>query len=102
MEKLLSMIQKGGESIKDYIERFRNPSLLFPIGMPLPMLLQTCRHNFLDKVKVCMGVVKAHTWKELDEQAEIAEESAKKFEPFVLKNKWDMMQPNLFKPKGKK
>jgi len=27
-----------------------------------------------------MGAVKAHTWKELIEQAEIAEKSAKKFE----------------------
>ena len=35
-----------------------------------------------------MGVVKALTWKELVEQAEIAEKSAKKFEPSVLKNKW--------------
>jgi len=48
----------------------------------------TCRHalshvvsdvpdNFFDRVKVRMGAVKAHTWKELIEQAEIAEKSAK-------------------------
>jgi len=59
-----------------------------PDGMPLPMLLQTCRHNFLDKVKVRMGAIKAHTWKEHVEQAEKAEKSAKKFEPPVPKNKW--------------
>ena len=35
-----------------------------------------------------MGVVKAHTWKELVEQDEIAEKSAKIFEPSVHKNKW--------------
>ena len=35
-----------------------------------------------------MEAVKAHTWKELVEQAEIAEKSAKKFEPSVPKNKW--------------
>ena len=35
-----------------------------------------------------MGVVKAHTWKKLVEQVEIAEKSAKKFERSVLKNKW--------------
>jgi len=57
-----------------------------PVGMPLPMLLQTCRHNFLDKVKVHIGAVKAHTWKELIEQAEIAEKSAKKFE--TPKSSW--------------
>jgi len=35
-----------------------------------------------------MGVIKAHTWKELVEQAEIAKKSAKKFELLVPKNKW--------------
>ena len=33
------------------------------------------------------GAVKAHTWKELVEQAEIAEKSAKKFEPSAPKGK---------------
>ena len=80
IDTLLSAVQKRGESVRDYIERFCNLSLMCHTGMPLPMLLQTCRHNFLDKVKVHMGVVKAHTWKELVEQAEIAEKSAKKFE----------------------
>jgi len=37
-----------------------------------------------------MGAVKAHTWKELVEQAEIAEKSAKKFKPSTLKGKWGM------------
>ena len=35
-----------------------------------------------------MGVFKAHTWKELVEQAKIAEKSAKKFELSIPKNKW--------------
>jgi len=35
-----------------------------------------------------MGVVKAHTWKELIEHAEIVEKSTKKLEPSVPKNKW--------------
>ena len=56
--------------------------------MPLPMLLQTCQHNFLDKVEIHMGAVKAHTRKELVEQVETAEKSAKKFESSVPKNKW--------------
>ena len=68
MKKLLSMIQKRGESVRDYIESFRNLSLLYPAGMPLPMLLQTCRHNFLNKMEGRMGAVKAHTWKEHVEQ----------------------------------
>ena len=37
-----------------------------------------------------MGAIKAHTWKELVEQAEIAEKSAKKFEPSTPKGKWGM------------
>ena len=47
MDKLLSTVQKKGESMRDYIERFRNLSLMCPAEMPLPMLLQTYRHNFL-------------------------------------------------------
>ena len=39
MDKLLSTIQKGGEFVGEYIERFRNLSLMYPVGMPLPMLL---------------------------------------------------------------
>jgi len=88
MDKLLSIVQKKGESVRDYIERFRNLSLMCPAGMPLPMLLQTSRHNFLDQVEIRMGAVKAHTWKELVEQAEIAEKSAKKFELSIPKGKW--------------
>jgi len=49
------------------------------------MLLQTCRHNVLGQVEVRMGVVKAHTWKEIVEQAEIVEKSAKKFVPSTPK-----------------
>ena len=90
MDKLLSMIQKGGESVQEYIERFCNLSLICPTGIPLHILLQTCRHNSLDRIEVHMGAVKAHTWKELVEQAEIAQKSAKKFKPSVLKNKWEV------------
>jgi len=88
MDKILSTVQKKGESVVDYIEWFKNLSLMCPAGMPLPMLLQTCRHNFLDQVEIHMGAVKAHTWKELVEQAEITKKSAKKFKPSTLKSKW--------------
>jgi len=87
MDKLLFTVQRKGESVRDYIERFRNLSLMRPTWMPLPMLLQTCKHNFLDQVEIHMGAVKAHTWKELVEQAEIAKKSAKKFEPSTPKGK---------------
>jgi len=39
MDKLLSTVQKKSESVRDYIKRFRNMSLMCPVGMPLPMLL---------------------------------------------------------------
>jgi len=107
MDKLLSTVQRKGKSVRDYIERFRHLSLMCPAEMPLDMLLQTCRHNFLNQVEIRMGAVKAHTWKELVEQAEIAEKSAKKFEPSTPKGKWgknnkgrdDMAQS--FQAKGK-
>jgi len=57
MDKLIFTMQRKGESVCDYIERFRNLSLMCPAGMSLPMLLQTCRHNFLDQVEIHMGVV---------------------------------------------
>ena len=88
MNKLLEAKQKPQEPIKDFIERSCNLSLLCPVGMPLSMLLQTCRHNFLDKVEDRMGAVKAHTWKELVEQAEVAETSANKLNPPASKAKW--------------
>jgi len=57
MDKILSTVQKK-ESVCDYIEQFRNLSLMCPTGMPLPMLLQTYKYNFLDQVEVCMGLSK--------------------------------------------
>ena len=61
MDKLLSTVQKGGEFVREYIERCHSLSLMCPAGMPLPMLLQTCLYNFLDRVEVRMGAVKTHT-----------------------------------------
>ena len=39
MDKLLSTVQSKGESVHDYIERFRNLSLMCPAGMPLQKIL---------------------------------------------------------------
>ena len=41
-------------------------------------------------MEIRIGAVKAHIWKELVEQAEIAEKSAKKFKPSIPKGKWGM------------
>ena len=53
-----------------------------------------------------MGAIKAHTWKKLVGQDEIAEKSAKKFDLSVPKNKWgvnikghDTTQSSQFKGK---
>jgi hypothetical protein len=94
MAKLFEAKQTEKESIKDFIERFRNLSLLCPPGMPLSMLLQTCRYNFLYRIEKLMGSVKAHSWKELVEQAEIAEKSANRAEPSVPKSKWNFTDKN--------
>ena len=40
MDKLIFTVQKKGESVRDYIERFKNLSLMCPAGIPLPMLLR--------------------------------------------------------------
>ena len=88
MGKLLDTKQKPQEPIKDYIERFRNLSLLCPAGILRSMLLQTCRHNFLNKVEDRMGAIKAYTWKDLIEHAEIAEKLANKLDPPAPKPKW--------------
>ena len=61
MHKLMDTKHKPKEPVKDFIERFRNLSLLCPAGMPLSMLLQTCRLNFLDKLEDRMRAVKAHS-----------------------------------------
>jgi len=51
-DKLLPIVQNEREFVQDYIERFHNLSLMCPTGIPLPMLLQTCMHNFLNRVEV--------------------------------------------------
>ena len=56
MDKVLSIVQKGGESVREYIERFHNLSLMRPASKQLRMLLHTYRHNFLDRVEVRMGM----------------------------------------------
>jgi len=81
MDKLLSTVQKGGESVREYTERFCHFSFIYLVGVPLPILLQMCRHNFLGRVEVRMGAVKARTWKDLVEQSKVTEKLAKKFKP---------------------
>lgn len=51
--------------------------------MSFPMLLQTCqqvtcRHNLLTDIEFDIGAVKAHTWKDLQGQAQIIKKSISK------------------------
>jgi len=61
MDKLFSIVQRGGQAVRDYIKRFCNLSFICPAGMSLFILLQIWRHNFVNKVKIRMGAVKTHT-----------------------------------------
>lgn len=59
--------------MKDFIKRFKNLSLGCPEEMPLSILLQTCKYNLRAEIEIYMGPVRAHTWKELQEQSEVIE-----------------------------
>lgn len=79
MPTLIEEKQRKGEAVKDFIERLRNLFLRCPEGMPLSMLLQTCRCNLHAKIKSNMGVVRAHTGKKLQEQVKIIEKTISRF-----------------------
>src|SRR5436853_1299792 len=74
MHTLLLTKQKEGESIKEYIERFRDLAMRSRSGMTPEVLVETCRHNFLTPILVQMGVVECKTWKQLQEHGQTAEE----------------------------
>src|SRR5436853_4115402 len=61
MHTLLLTKQKEGESIKEYIERFRDLAMRSRSGMTPEVLVETCRHNFLTPILVQMGVVECKT-----------------------------------------
>lgn len=75
MPILIEGKQKKIKAVKDFIEWFRNLFLRCPKEMPLSILLQTYRHNLHAEIESGIGVVWAHTWKKLQEQAEIIEKS---------------------------
>src|SRR4051812_25034367 len=43
-------------------------------GMTPETLVETCRHNFLTRILVQMGVVECKTWKQLQEHGQTIEE----------------------------
>src|SRR4051812_32382660 len=63
MHSLLLTKQKEGESVKDFIERFRELAMRSRSGMTPRTLVKTCQHNFLTPILVQMGVVECKTWK---------------------------------------
>src|SRR3954463_1663040 len=74
MHTLLLTKQKGGELVKDFIERFRELAMRSRSGMPPETLVETCRHNYLTPILVQMGVVEGKTWKQLHEHGQTAQE----------------------------
>ena len=58
MDKFLSMVQREGESVRDYTKALQHFSY---VPYRDAFTHKTCRYNFLDKVEVHMGDVKAHT-----------------------------------------
>src|SRR3954463_2512234 len=73
MHTLLLTKQKGGELVKNFIERFRNSPWEARSGMTPETLVETCRHNFLTPILVQMGVVECKTWKQLQEHGQTAQ-----------------------------
>jgi len=101
------MVQKGGESVWEYIERFHNLSLMCPEGLPLPMLLQICRHNFLDIVEVRKELSKSIPGKSLSRKQRKLRNQLKNLCPQCPRTSGEstikgVMHPNLPSPMGKK
>ena len=70
---LLATKQKKGESVKTFVERFRNLALQCPSGMVQTTLVETCRHNLQTTLLAHMGVAECKSWKQLVLQGEQAE-----------------------------
>ena len=62
---LLTANQKKGESIKSFVERFRDMTLRCPSGMTQSTLIETCRHNLQTPFMAQIGVAECRTWKQL-------------------------------------
>ena len=70
---LLATKQKKGESIKSFVERFRNLELQCPSGMTQTTLVETCRHNMQTMLLAHIGVEDCKLWKQLVSQGKQAE-----------------------------
>ena len=74
MPTLLAIKQRKGDSIKTFVERFRNMALRCPSGMNQATLVETCRYNLQTSLLTQIGVAESCTWKQLVQQGEQAEE----------------------------
>ena len=63
MPTLLATKQRKGDSVKIFVERFRNIALRFPSGMTQATLVETCRHNLQTLLLAQTGVAESRTWK---------------------------------------
>ena len=74
MPTLLATKQRKGESVKSFVERFRDMALRCPSGMTQVTLVETCRHNLQTSLLAQIGVAESRTWRQLIQQGEHAEE----------------------------
>ena len=74
MSTLLATKQQKGESVKTFVERFRNMALRCPSGMTQDTLVVICRHNLQTSLLAQLGVAESRIWKQLVQQGEQAEE----------------------------
>jgi len=74
MPTLLATKQRKGESVKAFVERFRNMALRCLSGMTQATLVETCHHNLQTSLLTQIGVAESRTWKQLVQQGDQAEE----------------------------
>ena len=68
MPTLLATKQRKRESVKSFVERFRNMALRCPSGMTQVTQVETYRHNLQTLLLAQIGVAESRTWKELVQQ----------------------------------
>jgi hypothetical protein len=102
MATLMEEKQKKGESISDFVKRFRNKSLHCRDTISESSLLEMCRNNISIRVLSRMGAVKANSWKELVSQGEQIELVLKRVDAEEPHQKKEAGKPGPSRPsKGK-
>nr|ABD63117.1 Retrotransposon gag protein [Asparagus officinalis] len=75
---LLDEKQKDGESVDNFVKRFRNKAMNCRDPITEEFILQTCHNNLSIDVLEALGVVPSKTWKDLKMRGEQAEHFLKR------------------------